>query len=67
VLTSTSDEDVILRLDVRGPATITAGDIKCPSEIEILNKDQHIATLNARPAWRRPHGRPRPRLPVERP
>jgi DNA-directed RNA polymerase subunit alpha len=40
-----------LRLDVRGPATITAGDIKCPSEIEILNKDLHIATLNARPAW----------------
>ena len=28
--------------------TITAGDIKCPSEIEILNKDLHIATLNAK-------------------
>jgi DNA-directed RNA polymerase subunit alpha len=48
VLTSTSDEDVIVRLDVRGPATITAADIKCPSEIEILNPDQHIATLNAK-------------------
>src|SRR5882757_3834751 len=33
VLTSTSDEEVILRLDVRGPADITAGDIKCPSDI----------------------------------
>ena len=48
VLTSTSDEDIIVRLDVRGPATITAADIKCPSEIEILNSDQHIATLNAK-------------------
>ena len=48
VLTSTSDEVVVLRLDVRGPAEITAGDIKCPSEVEILNKDLHIATLNAK-------------------
>jgi DNA-directed RNA polymerase subunit alpha len=48
VLTSTSDEDIIVRLDVRGPATITAADFKCPSEIEILNPDQHVATLNAK-------------------
>ena len=48
VLTSTSEEEVILRLDVRGPAEITAGDIKCPSDIEILNKDLHIASLNAK-------------------
>ena len=48
VVTSTSDEEITLRLDVRGPATITAGDIKCPSEIEILNKDLHIATLNSK-------------------
>jgi DNA-directed RNA polymerase subunit alpha len=48
VLTSTSEDEVILRLDVRGPADITAGDIKCPSDIEILNRDLHIATLNAK-------------------
>jgi DNA-directed RNA polymerase subunit alpha len=48
VVTSTAEEDVILRLDVRGPAEITAGDIKCPSEIEILNKDLHIASLNGK-------------------
>src|SRR5690349_24293564 len=47
VVTSTSEEEVTLRLDVRGPAEITAGDIKCPTEIEILNKDLHIATLNS--------------------
>ena len=27
VLTSTSEDEIVLRLDVRGPATITAGDI----------------------------------------
>jgi DNA-directed RNA polymerase subunit alpha len=48
VLTSNSDEPVIVRLDVRGPADVTAGDIKVPSEIEILNKDLRIATLNAK-------------------
>jgi DNA-directed RNA polymerase subunit alpha len=48
VVTSTAEEDVILRLDVRGPAEITAGDIKCPSEIEILNKDLHLASLNGK-------------------
>jgi DNA-directed RNA polymerase subunit alpha len=48
VVTSTGDEEITLRLDVRGPAVITAGDIKCPSEIEILNKDLHIATLNSK-------------------
>ena len=48
VLTSDSDEPVIVRLDVRGPADVTAGDIKVPREIEILNQDLHIATLNAK-------------------
>jgi DNA-directed RNA polymerase subunit alpha len=48
VLTSDSDEPVIVRLDVRGPANVVAGDIKVPSEIEILNADLHIATLNSK-------------------
>jgi len=48
VVTSTSEEEITLRLDVRGPAVITAGDIKCPTEIEILNKDLVIATLNSK-------------------
>ena len=46
VLTSHSDDAVPLRLDVRGPAVVTAGDIECPSDVEILNKDQHLATIN---------------------
>ena len=48
VLTSESDEDIVVRLDVKGPATVTAGDIKCPTGIEILNKDLHLATLNSK-------------------
>jgi DNA-directed RNA polymerase subunit alpha len=47
VITSTSDEPVVLRLDVKGPTELKAGDISCPAEIEILNKDLHIATLNS--------------------
>jgi DNA-directed RNA polymerase subunit alpha len=48
VLTSSSDEPVIVRLDVRGPSDVSAGDIKVPSEIEILNTDLHVATINAK-------------------
>jgi DNA-directed RNA polymerase subunit alpha len=48
VLTSSSDEPVVLRLDMRGPAEISAGDIRCPADVEILNKDLHIATLNSK-------------------
>ena len=46
VLISHSDEPVTLRLDVRGPADILARDIQLTSDIEILNEDLHLATLN---------------------
>jgi DNA-directed RNA polymerase subunit alpha len=46
VLVSHSDEPVTLRLDVRGPADVTANDIQATSDIEILNPDLHLATLN---------------------
>src|SRR5438874_10777864 len=48
VLTSESDEPVTLRLDVRGPADVTAGDIQTTADVEILNKDLRIATLNGK-------------------
>lgn len=48
VLTSFSEEPVTIRVDVRGPAVITAGDIQCPSEVEILNKDLVIAHVNGK-------------------
>ncbi|HKE76101.1 MAG TPA: DNA-directed RNA polymerase subunit alpha, partial [Acidimicrobiales bacterium] len=46
VLVSHSDEPVTLRLDVRGPADVLARDIQLTSDIEILNEDLHLATLN---------------------
>ncbi len=45
VLTCESEEPVVLRLDARGPGSVTAGDIACPPEVEILNRDILIATL----------------------
>ncbi|MFO7279156.1 MAG: DNA-directed RNA polymerase subunit alpha [Thermoanaerobacterales bacterium] len=46
VLVCHSDEPVTLRLDVRGPADVTAKDIQVTSDVEILNGDLHLATLN---------------------
>ena len=41
-----SDEDIYtLRINAKGPKVITAGDIECPANVEILNKDLVIATL----------------------
>ena len=48
VLVSTSDEPIALHVDVRGPMDLTAGDIQCPPDVEILNKSQKIATLSAK-------------------
>lgn len=46
VLVLHSDEPVTLRLDAKGAASVTAGDIEQTSDVEILNPDLHIATLN---------------------
>ena len=47
VVVSHSEEPVVLRVDVKGPATFTAGDIQLTSDVEILNPSLHLATLNA--------------------
>jgi DNA-directed RNA polymerase subunit alpha len=46
VLLVHSDEAVTVRIDVTGPAEVTAGDIKVPADVEILNPGLHIATVN---------------------
>lgn len=46
VLRVAVDEPVMLRLDKRGPGEVTAGDIQTTSDVEILNPDLHIATLD---------------------
>jgi DNA-directed RNA polymerase subunit alpha len=48
VVRSHSDEPVTLRLDVRGPASATAADLQSHADIEILNPELHIASLNAK-------------------
>ena len=35
-----------IQLNVDGPVTVTAGMIHCPAEIEIMNKDHEICTLD---------------------
>ena len=63
VLTCTSEEDVPLRLDVRGPKEVTARDIQTTSDVEILNPDLPIASVERdRPPRPGPHGRAGPRL-----
>ena len=46
VLRSESDDPVVVRLDIRGPAIVTAGSLPLPSDVEVLNPEQHIATIN---------------------
>lgn len=41
-----NSETIKLRLDVQGPKIVTAGDITGDSDIEIINKDHYIATVN---------------------
>ena len=48
VLTSESDDPVTLRIDVRGPADVTGADLKATSDVEVLNRDLHLATVNAK-------------------
>jgi DNA-directed RNA polymerase subunit alpha len=48
VLTCSADEPVTLRLDARGPGEVTAGDIQITADVEILNPELHLATVNAK-------------------
>jgi DNA-directed RNA polymerase subunit alpha len=48
VLTSMSEEAVTVRLDARGAGDVTAGDIELTADVEVLNRDMHIATLNSK-------------------
>ena len=40
------DEEKLLTLEAQGEGEITAGDFKCSPEVEILNPEHHIATLD---------------------
>ena len=40
------DQPKIISVDASGECEVTAGDIKCDEEVEIINPDLHIATLS---------------------
>ncbi len=48
VLTCTAEEPITLRLDARGPGEVTAADIQVTADVEILNPELHLATVNAK-------------------
>ena len=41
------DESVRLRVEVNGEGEITAGDIECPPQVEIVNPDLHLLTADS--------------------
>jgi len=40
-----TDEPQTVTLSIKGPKTVTAGDLKVPGQVEILSRDAHIATI----------------------
>ncbi len=46
VIQSEEDGQRTIRIEQTGEGEVTAGDIICPSDVEILNKDLHIATCS---------------------
>ena len=48
VVVSNTEDPVNVRLDVRGPADVKAGDLQLPSDVEVLNPELHIATLSGK-------------------
>ncbi len=43
----TGEEPVRLRLSVHGEGTVTAADIQCPPEVEIINPDLYLFTVDS--------------------
>ena len=48
VIISETNDPVTVRVDVRGPGEITAGDVALPSDIVILNRELRLASLSAK-------------------
>lgn len=42
------DEAQTVKLTVKGPKTVTAGDLQMPSQVSVTNKDQHIAEISGK-------------------
>ena len=44
---SDNSEPAHLRLEVRGEGVVTAGDLECPAEVEIINPDLYLFTVDS--------------------
>lgn len=44
----TTDEPQTITLSVKGPKAVTAGDLKLPGQVEVLNPEQHIADVTGK-------------------
>lgn len=44
---SDDSEPARLRLEVRGEGVVTAGDLECPSDVEIINPDLYLFTVDS--------------------
>lgn len=42
----TPPEEVVLRLDVKGPGRVTGADIECPEGVTVVNPEVYLATLS---------------------
>jgi DNA-directed RNA polymerase subunit alpha len=49
-LKSHTEESVRMRLTARGEGVVTAADIQVPSQVEIINPEQHLLTLDSEDA-----------------
>jgi len=47
VVKNETEEPVVIRLDVKGPKAVLAGDLPVPTGVEILNPELHLAQLNS--------------------
>lgn len=39
-------EEIVLKIDVKGPGRVTGADIQCPEGVEIVNSDCYLATIS---------------------
>lgn len=43
-------EEIVLKIDVKGPGRVTGADIQCPEGIEIVNSEVYLATISEKGA-----------------
>lgn len=43
-------EEIVLKIDVKGPGRVTGADIQCPEGVEIVNSEVYLATISEKSA-----------------